>query len=478
MSSGSISLGSNGIVKGVLYWTATNTSGREWYIKLSVGVTRTDWSGSHSEWAHIYVNGDLVVDESYWGAGGTENVFAEYSFYGTANSHGRVETKVGGLAGVRSESTGDFETENSVDYLQVTDPNYTVYYYTNDGSGNLYTSQSGHGSGATHTVIYDTPIHYGITSRTENFTITGNANGGDKDLSIIATKKYQITHTFLGWSTLPTNTAATYTAGDQFTVNDDVYLYGIWNTSENVSGYENNTLKSLGSPTRTPNDNTYDVILVPNNGNSFSTVSAGLYISYLFKGWSETPSGSILSNTTAYTSDTTVYAIWTKNIVDNRVITLYTPTKASSVIDSYTINLDANGGAISQDSMTSNRAITYKFKGWSTIDNDSSAIVSNPYTPNGSEITLYGIWESNESTDTLELPIPTIADFKFLGWAVNENSTEYVDMSYTPTQNITLYALYKPSYTGEMYIWHDGKWHRIVPYLHHDDVFNETISAI
>ena len=71
------------------------------------------------------------------------------------------------------------------------------------------------------------------------FVISYNANGGSGaptsqskqngvTLVLTTTKPVRTRHTFLGWSTSPDASSATYEAGGNFTDNADTLLYAVW----------------------------------------------------------------------------------------------------------------------------------------------------------------------------------------------------------------------------------------------------------
>ena len=481
--SGSIKLkvtsGSSGAVGGYIDWSTEllNANSNKYRLNVTLRVHTDGYSGRNC-WYQFYKDGSTVVDSNVKiSSGGYHEIYSN-SFTVYSSDDGTYNGSIGALFGYSSSGYGTQEASANSSNFKIGDENYKVFYYTNDGSGGLFKSFTGNKSGTTHTVIHDVPSHSGPTSRSENFTITGKANGGNSDKTVTATKNIAITRTFLGWSTNSGATSPTYTGGNQFSINGNTKLYAVWRTTESVSGYLKNTLADLGSVDRSPVGGLYDITLTPNNGEGASVVKAGLYTEYIFLGWNPSSNApSALPSNTAYTENTIVYAIWEEKVTDNRILDLPTPSRDPNIIDTYTVTLNANGGTVNPESMTSNRAIRYRFLGWSTVNEDPGSIVSNPYTPNGSPITLYAIWQDEEGTDELSLPIPTLTDFRFLGWTININSDVYVDMKYTPTQNITLYAKYTPIYTAEIYVWHNGKWNRVIPQLYHENVFNECVSA-
>jgi hypothetical protein len=344
----------------------------------------------------------------------------------------------------------------------------------------LYTTQSGFDSGDTCNVIDDS-LTRTSSSTDSTFTITGNKNGGDADAISIAKKTITTSYIFKGWSETNGSSSVTYTSDSTFTVNGNISLYAVWESSTSTE-YSNNTIGDLepAIPTKASIGNMFNLTLVPNNGQESTKIEAGSVTSYVFKGWASSSNSTIaLDSGESYTSDTTVYAIWESLTQDKSTVSLPTPSRDTQIIDEYTVTLDPGDGAVTPTVVTASKAKSYIFNGWSTVQDNNSYIVSNTYTPtNNTDHSLYAIWTDIESTESIALPTPTCPSFKFLGWGINANSTNYVNMVYVPTQDITLYAIYKASYSGEPYIWHDGSWHRVVPHLRYEDVFNGCINAI
>ena len=462
----------------------------DWYTELVSGNTYTMYISMYGKCSTYGVSGGRTCSYSFWVNDGvltssSKNITSDMvyvslystSFTVTANDDGSWDGWFGGSFSFESSGNGHYEVSGDATDLVVGTANYKVYYYTGYGSNELYATKSGYDNKSTCTVISDTLTRSNSTS-SSNFTITGNKNGGDVDITVTATKTTTTKYTFKGWSTTSGATTATYSSGSTFTVTGNVKLYGVWSSSTSTS-YSNNSIGDLTDPTRASTGGFYNITLIPNNGQESSIIEAGTFTSYTFKGWaSSSTSTTALATTKTYTAATTVYAIWESSSQDKSTVTLPTPSRDVQTLATYTVTLDPNGGTVSPTSMTSSKTRSYVFNGWSTVSDNSSYIVSNTYTPtNKSAHSLYAIWTETESTSSISLPTPKYPSFKFLGWGINANSTSYVSMTYTPEQSITLYAIYKASYTGETYIYHNGAWHRVVPHLRHDDVYNGCINA-
>ncbi len=120
------------------------------------------------------------------------------------------------------------------------------------------------------------------------------------------------------------------------------------------------------------------------------------------------------------------------------------PTRADDSAGSYTVSLDPNGGNVSTTSLTAARTSSYTFKDWNEAADGSGASYASgaSYTANAAA-TLYAQWDSTTATAAVTLPTPTRENYSFLGWATSATATEGVTGSYTPTENVTLYAIWQ-----------------------------------
>ena len=139
------------------------------------------------------------------------------------------------------------------------------------------------------------------------------------------------------------------------------------------------------------------------------------------------------------------------------------PTHSTVKGTSWQVICDANGGNVSDKTITAARRTTYTFARWNT---NSSGTGTN-YYPGGTytsnaAATLYAIWVSELTVDSIILPTSagTRKGYEFLGWSTNSDASSpqyYPGANYTPSGNITLYAVwalvqlpitYENSYTG------------------------------
>ena len=126
------------------------------------------------------------------------------------------------------------------------------------------------------------------------------------------------------------------------------------------------------------------------------------------------------------------------------------PTRANANTGSYTIMLDANGGNVNPASLTASKTTSYSFKNWNSAANGSGT----SYNPRASftaneDTVLYAQWNSSTAASAVTLPTLTRAGYIFKGWATNRYSATGITGTYTPSKDVTLYAVWEslPQYT-------------------------------
>lgn len=130
------------------------------------------------------------------------------------------------------------------------------------------------------------------------------------------------------------------------------------------------------------------------------------------------------------------------------------PTHSTVRGTSWQVICDANGGNVSDKTITAARRTIYTFARWNT---NSSGTGTN-YYPGGTYTSnaaakLYAIWVSELTVDSITLPTSagTREGYVFVGWSPDSTADPDVDpimspgQSFTPTaNNITLYAVWQP----------------------------------
>ena len=119
------------------------------------------------------------------------------------------------------------------------------------------------------------------------------------------------------------------------------------------------------------------------------------------------------------------------------------PTRADES-ESITVTLDPQGGRVSSTSLSTAKTRQYTFREWNTAANGRGV----PYFPGAAYVTnanatLYAQWSSSVKTEELSLPTPFRSGYRFLGWATEQNAASGLTGSFTPEENLTLYAIWQ-----------------------------------
>lgn len=224
---------------------------------------------------------------------------------------------------------------------------------------------------------------------------------------------------------------------------------------------------------------------------------------YDFLGWSTAPSENNVSyipgGSISLTADTTLYAVWRKFYIvtydanggsnapsidkkaegftialDNAL-----PTPPENTFSECIVTFDANEGMCDQDMIIITNVVTYEFINWNVEQDGSGA----SYQPGGlynddCDITLYAQYTPITNYNSISLPTPFRENYDFLGWSVSADGVDGVTGEYTPTSDITLYAIWK--IRGQVYIRdsvgefspyqvliYDGSgWNQYMPYIY------------
>lgn len=228
----------------------------------------------------------------------------------------------------------------------------------------------------------DTPVTASDTVEVQTRTVYRYAAG----VKISDTVPVRSGYTFLGWAATASATTAAYQPGELFVPSADTTLYAVW--------------KQV----------TYTV-------------------SYDANGGTGAPAGQTKTHGTALT------------------LSSAKPTRASTSAGSCTVTLNGNSGTVTPGTLTATRTTGYTFKNWNTVANGSGTGYASgaSYTANAA-VTLYAQWNSSTSTASVTLPTPTRTGWTFRNWNTKADGTGTAydaKASYTPSGNVTLYAIWK-----------------------------------
>ena len=118
------------------------------------------------------------------------------------------------------------------------------------------------------------------------------------------------------------------------------------------------------------------------------------------------------------------------------------PTRADES-ESITVTLDPQGGSVNSASLNGAKIKQYTFREWNTAANGRGV----PYFPGAAyvtnaDVTLFAQWSSTTETEEVTLPTPLRSGYRFLGWATEQNAASGVTGSFTPEEDVTLYAIW------------------------------------
>ncbi len=120
------------------------------------------------------------------------------------------------------------------------------------------------------------------------------------------------------------------------------------------------------------------------------------------------------------------------------------PSRDNDPAGSYTVTLEANGGNCSTTSLDAAITTIYTFKNWNTsASGNGTAYASGASYTTDASVILFAQWNSNITTASVTLPTPTREGHIFKGWATSSDATSGSTGSYTPVDNVTLYAIWK-----------------------------------
>lgn len=165
------------------------------------------------------------------------------------------------------------------------------------------------------------------------------------------------------------------------------------------------------------------------------------------------------------------------------------PTKESVSSNGYTVTFDANKGLTTKTESTAIDTTKYTFKSWNTfIDGSGKSYNSGDSYTEDKDIMLYAQYESGLLKGSVMLPTEdecTRIGYTLLGFNTSGNESDPYHIqggSYTPTANVTLYAVWKPNgcahianNSGEYEMYqiyianNDYKYELYMPYIYNND---------
>lgn len=194
--------------------------------------------------------------------------------------------------------------------------------------------------------------------------------------------------------------------------------------------------------------------------NADGTFPARTYAARIDCGWSSVTRAEVSGSFSAgaFPSFTTTFLIryYANGGIDSPVsqhktsgtaitLTTETPTKISTLGSPYTITFNGNNGTPDITSMTSNLITNYNFSKWNT----NAAGTGTNYNSGVSystdaDLVLYAQYTTGTTQrESVILPGASRTGYRCLGWGTSASATTPVSSPYTPSGNVTLYAIWE-----------------------------------
>ena len=136
----------------------------------------------------------------------------------------------------------------------------------------------------------------------------------------------------------------------------------------------------------------------------------------------------------------------TATIGDSITIPKQKPSKSTTVTTPYVVTFNGNGGCVDETSVTSYSRTGNIFSSWNTQSDGSGTTYNSEDTFTATTNTiLYAQWSNTTARDAIDLPSGSKNGYTLLGYGTSANATTYVADPYTPSGNITLYAIWGES---------------------------------
>lgn len=449
-----------------------------WYSASSGGTklgdggetfTETSYSTIYAQWeANTYTvtyNGNGSTSGSMTSSSATynsafrtkQNAFSKtgYSFNGwneAADGSGTAWTLTSNGVYEAGKDRNWTYTKNITLYAQWTENTYYVYYKTGlSTSGTLPSTSS---RKYTKNATIGTNNMSKTSTTAQSYTVTyyqGNASS-NTNLPSKQTSINTTTYSKNGWTTGSSNTndldyanGATYGAN----IASNLTLYPNFTTTVTNAGVtlsSNTMIRGNGS------DSGYKVTYAQGTATGGTVPSAQTAtdtFTYTHSGWATSASGSKAYDkgeaTGALSGNLSLYPYFsyyrTRGAVSLATNNL---TKSDTNISSYTVTYNANGGTCSTASATATKVRKYTANGWTTTSGSTTKTHSNGATHQvTADLILYPCFTESISGGSVTLPTPTKTGHTFKGWNTSSTATTGVTGSYTPSSNVTLYAIWE-----------------------------------
>lgn len=357
-------------------------------------------SGTFSRWidysGDVSFSGDWSVSISRGGTSNTATVTVTVHVYPYAGDESFYYLYVNGTKVKTDDNIPHYE---GATYTLTHSYNVTAADAGGTATGTIKVRAQTHGTGSyADSATGNFSISYPAKTK---YTISYNANGGSgapasqtkyygTTLKLSTTKPSRSGYTFSGWATSSGGSVA-YASGANYTANSAATLYAVW--SPNI---------------------TYTVTYNANGGSGVPDPQSGY-------------SGTSLS------------------------LSSTKPTKASTrEVVTVTYEKVEDEATLSKSSDECIRVTTYSFSKWNTkADGTGTNYTAGQNITLSANLTLYAIYTAT-TAGSVELPTGTLDQYVLTGWSASESDVSILPSPYSPTGDVTLYAIWAPNGMGAM----------------------------
>lgn len=481
VTKGTINLATNSMTKSnteansytVTYANGTATSGTlpsTQTSKNTTTYTANGWTTSSSG----YNDRDYANGASY-GAGVTGDITL-YPNFTTATTNGGVTLGTNNMS--KSNTTANSYTvayaqgnASSTTNLPATQTSVNTTTYTKNG----WTTTSGsttrtHANGAATGALTGNLTLYPCFSQsttnggvatssntmsknntTENGCTVTYAQGNASNTTNLPSKQTATntrSYTHNGWATSASGAKAYSKGAATGALSKNLTLYPYFDSA--ISTYGSVTVSSNTMSKSSTTESGYTLTYNKGTATSTSVPSAQTATdtrSYTHSGWATSASGSKAYNkgasTGALSSSITLYPYFDSSVTRGSVtLATNSMTKSSTTDATYTVTYNYNGNGASNTTATATKTRSYTANGWTTTSGSTTRTYTNGQSIQlTSSITIYPCFSESTSTSSVTLPTPTRTGYTFKGWSTSSSATSGSTGSYTPTANVTLYAI-------------------------------------
>ena len=337
-----------------------------------------------------------------------------------------VSYNANGGSGAPSSQTKYFNESLT---LSSTKPTRSGYTFLGWSTSSTATSAS-YSASSSFTTNANTTLYAVWKEEVKTYTISYDANGGSGAPASQTKEQYvalelsklvptRFGYTFLGWSESSTAISATFQPGSYFYGNANTTLYAVWKANTYTISYNANG--GIGAPAS--QTKTHDITLTLSN-------TVPTRAGYKFLGWSTSSSATSATYTAggSFTSNanTTLYAVWQKDIVEPKVhvsstsVNLTLGGTESAVI--YAWGTDVTGSYTVQYQIADTNIVSCAWGDWNSENKAPLTITAKAKGTTTVTVSVID-YETREILDSIVVTVNVGVSSSYIDFSIKEPST-------------------------------------------------------